>query len=152
MRKIRNLILAAALVSTAFAADIQLQLKTRTVYIVHMNNELDRHLASRLTSNKVVWVVLDPKDADAVITDRVDNEFWTWAKTVFGVAKPAATPFPAREDPRAHETRSTVFLVDPRAGVVLWSMYEPAHGNSSTALDQVALRVAKELKKSGQVN
>jgi hypothetical protein len=42
----------------------------------------------------------------------------------------------------------TVFLVDPRNGVVLWSMYEPIPDTSPKALDQAAAHVAINLKKS----
>jgi hypothetical protein len=41
-----------------------------------------------------------------------------------------------------------VFLVDPRNGVVLWSIYEPTPDTSPNALDQAAVRVAMNLKKS----
>jgi hypothetical protein len=44
--------------------------------------------------------------------------------------------------------RGTVFLVDPRNGVVLWSHYEPAAYSSPNSLDEAAERIAANLKKS----
>jgi hypothetical protein len=129
------------------------QLKTRTVYIVPMANGLDRHLASRLTSAGAVRIVLDPENADAVLTDRVDEAFWAWSNARYkrpGKASSAAFNDDDRsryERPRLGGYRGTVFLVDPRNGVVLWSIYEPTPDTSPNALDQAAVRVASNLKK-----
>jgi len=148
------LIVAIALLSSILAGgEFHLQLKTRTVYIVPMANGLDRHLASRLTSSGAVWVVLDPENADAVLTDRVDEAFWTWSNAHY---KTANKPYAALNDddrskyerPRMGGYRGTVFLVDPRNGVILWSIYEPTPDTSPNALDQAAVHVAINLKKS----
>lgn len=147
------LLILALFGSILFGGEFQLQLKTRTVYIVPMANGLDRHLASRLTSSGVVWVVLDPEKAAAVLTDRVDEAFWTWSNARY---KPLGKPSNAINDddrsryerPRASGYRGTVFLVDPRNGVVLWSIYQPTPDTSPNALDQAAVRVAITLKKS----
>jgi hypothetical protein len=134
--------------------DFHLQLKTRTVYILPMANGLDRHLASRLTSSGVVWVVLDPENAEAVLTDRVDYSFWTWSNARYKTAaKPTNTALndddrSRSERPRAGAYRGTVFLVDPRNGVVLWSIYQPTTDTSPNALDQAAVHVVINLKKS----
>ena len=130
----------------------RLQLKTHTVYIVPMANGMDRYLASRLTSTGAVWVLLDPAGADAVITDRVDEGFWAWSNAVF---KPGHEgPVPRLTDDRpgggpstAAASRGTLFLVDPRTGIVLWSIYQPPANTSPNALDQAAARVAINLKK-----
>jgi hypothetical protein len=134
--------------------EFHLQLKTRTVYIIPMANGLDRHLASRLTSSAVVWVVLDPENADAVLTDRVDQAFWAWSNAHYKSAGKPSNAAPNDEDrsryerPRAGGYRGTIFLIDPRNGVVLWSIYEPTPDTSPNALDQAAVRVAVNLKKS----
>ena len=134
-------------------SEFHLQLKTRTVYILPMANGLERHLASRLTSSDVVWVVLDPENADAVLTDKVDDAFWAWANAHFKASgKPSNAHLNVEdasiyERPRAGTYRGTVFLVDPRNGVVLWSMYQPTVDSSPNALDQAAVHVAINLKK-----
>jgi hypothetical protein len=132
----------------------RLQLKTRTVYIVPMANGLDRHLASRLTSSGVVRVVLVPESADAVFTDRVDEAFWIWSNARYKLSVDPSNAALGDDDrfryepPRMGGYRGTVFLVDPRNGVVLWSMYEPTPDTSPKALDQAAVHVAINLKKS----
>ena len=136
------------------AGEFHIQLKTRTVYILPMANGLDRHLASRLTSSGVVWVVLEPENAGAVLTDRVDDAFWSWSNARYKpTAKTSNTGFTdydrsGFERPRIGGYRGTVFLVDPRNGVVLWSIYEPAADSSPNTLDQAAVHVAVNLKKS----
>jgi hypothetical protein len=153
--KISSTILVTALLSSVLSgAQFHLQLKTRTVYIVPMANGLDRRLASRLTSSGVVWVVLDPESADAVLTDRVDEAFWAWSNARYKAASKSPNAILNDEDrsryerPRIGGYRGTVFLVDPRAGLVLWSIYEPTPSTSANALDQAAGHVAISLKKS----
>jgi hypothetical protein len=119
-----------------------------------MANGLDRYLASRLTSLGVVTVVLDPESAHAVLTDRVDGAFWAWSKARY---KPTAGPSNGwfidedrlrYERPPMGSYRGTVFLVDPRNGVVLWSHYEPTAYSSPNSLDEAAERTAVNLKRS----
>jgi hypothetical protein len=148
------LLITALLCSVSSDAEFRLQLKTRTVYILPMANGLDRHLASRLTSSGVVWVVLQPENADAVLTDRVDEAFWVWSNARYKAATKSPSVTFNDEDrsryerPRIGGYRGTVFLVDPRAGLVLWSIYEPTPKTSADALDQAAVHVAVSLKKS----
>src|SRR4051812_18373643 len=52
--------------------------RVHTVYIMAMANGLDQFLANRFTNAGVLWVVLDPAKADAILTDRLDEEFWKW--------------------------------------------------------------------------
>jgi hypothetical protein len=150
----RAVLVIALLCSAVSGRDFHLQLKTRRVYIVSMANGLDRHLASRLTSSGVVSVVLDPKNADAVLTDRVDESFWAWSNAHYRPANGAQIAALSDYDPSRYERpriggyRGTVFLVDPRAGTVLWSIYEPTPNMSANALDQAAVHVAVGLKKS----
>ena len=151
----RAILATVVLLSAVFGRDFHLQLKTRTVYIVPMANSLDRHLASRLTSAGVLWVVLDPGHADAVLTDHVDEGFWLWSTALYGSAKATNVSLNDNhfkfEHPRVGENRGTIFLVDPRTGLVLWSIYEKTQTTSPNGLDQVAERVAKNLKKSLEI-
>jgi hypothetical protein len=148
------IVMVVLLCSPLRGGEFHLQLKTRTVYIIPMANGLDRHLASRLTSSAVVWVVLDPENADAVLTDRVDQAFWAWSNAHYKSAGKPSNAVLNDDDrsrfgrPRAGASRGTIFLVDPRNGVVLWSIYEPTPDTSPNALDQAAVRVAGNLKKS----
>jgi hypothetical protein len=153
--KIRSTFLIAALLSCAVSArDFQLQLKTRNVYIVPMANGLDRHIASRLTSSGVLWVVLEPESADAVITDRVDEAFWAWSTMHYKAVGKNQNLSPHDDAPlryehlRAGGYRGTLFLVDPRNGLILWSIYEPTPNPTPNALDLAAVHIATNLKKS----
>jgi hypothetical protein len=144
----------ALLCSTVSARDFQLQLKTRTVYIVPMANGLNSHIASRLTSSGVVWVMLEPDSAEAVLTDRVDEAFWAWSTMHYKAAGRNANIALHDDDPVRFEHlsmgpyRGTLFLVDPRNGLILWSMYEPTPNTTSNALDLAAAHIAASLKKS----
>jgi len=132
------------------ASDTRVSPRFRTVYILQMSNELDQHLASRLTNGRVLSVVLDPAQADAVLTDSIDAAFWKWmqrtypAETSTSAAEHASTTVPDVPPPAGH--RGTVFLVDPRKRVVLWSTYELAKDMSPAELDRIASRVANQLK------
>jgi hypothetical protein len=108
---------------------------------------LDSYLASRFTSSNVLGVVVTPEKADAVLTDRVDDAFRAWTKAHYGSGGPTA-PSAAYQRARPGLNPGTLFLVNPKTGTVLWSTYEPVYRTSPTALDQVALQVAKRLQQS----
>jgi hypothetical protein len=113
-----------------------------------MTNSMDQNLASRLTSGRVLWVVLDPSNADAVLTDNVDESFWQWLGRAYpGTAK--ATPSGTANDAsRAQSAKhaGTVFLVDPRRRLVLWSVYDAPKSSAPNDLDRSALRITNQLK------
>lgn len=137
--------------AAAFPAANQAQLspRFRTVYLLSMANSLDQNLASRLTSSHVLWVVLQPSSADAVMTDSLDDEFWTWLDHNYPSPADAASGYRGPTyrtgySPVRH--RGTIFLVDPRKRVVLWSTYEPTKDSSSASLDRSASRITNQLK------
>jgi len=122
-----------------------------------MSNALDQHLASRLTSAHVLWVVLEPKSADAVLTDTLDDSFWSWLEKTYPPASSAGAagaPAPSgvragglrREVEAGTRQRGTVFLVDPRTRLVLWSTYELPRNASPAELDRAATRITNQLK------
>ena len=154
MRILSTFLTVALLCLTVSAGELQQRLKSRTVYIVPMANGLNSHIASRLTSSGVVWVVLEPESAEAVLTDRVDEAFWAWSNTHYKAAGKNSNVALHDDDPLRFEHlsrgpyRGTLFLVDPRNGLVLWSMYVPTPNTASNALDLAAAHVAASLKKS----
>jgi len=154
MRILSTFLTVALLCLTVSAGELQQRLKTRTVYIVPMANGLNSHIASRLTSSGVVWVVLEPESAEAVLTDRVDEAFWAWSTMHYKAAGKNSNVALRDDDPLRFEHlsrgpyRGTLFLVDPRNGLVLWSMYVPTPNTASNALDLAAAHVAASLKKS----
>jgi hypothetical protein len=134
------------------AADARLSPKFNTVYILEMSNGLDQHLANRLTGERVLWVVLEPLRADAILTESLDQPFWTWLARTYPSPPGASAPpgghgSPARRDPLSNSRQpGMVFLVDPRAKVVLWSAWERPRGPSPDELEHSAERITNHLK------
>ena len=151
------IILLALFCGRVFGDEALLSPRFRTVYVVSMNNALDQHLATRLTSGRVLWVVLDPASADAVLTDNVDRTFWDWLERTYPSSS-APPPSPASAsgsnvggayrggNVSAAVYRGTIFLVDPRRRLVLWSTYELPKNSSPSEMDRSATRVANQLK------
>ena len=139
---------------TVSARDFQLRLKTRTVFIVPMANGLNSYIASRLTRSGVVWVVLEPESAEAVLTDRVDEAFWAWSTMHYKAAAKNSNVTINDDDPLRFKHlsmgpyRGTVFLVDPRNGLIFWSMYEPTPNTTTNSLNLAAAHIAASLKKT----
>ena len=145
----------ALLCGQSFAQDHRLSPRFRTTYIAPMSSGLDQHLASRLTSAHVLWIVLEPGSADAVLTDSVDESFWAWLARTYPAAQGASAGVrgsgyqgdnPALGNPSGGKNRGTVFLVDPRRRVVLWSCYELPKNSSSVELDRSAARITNQLR------
>lgn len=146
--RVSALILAALAGGFALGANNpQISPRFRTVYITPMSSALDQHLASRLTSNRVMWVVLDPSNADAVLTDNLDESFWEWLSRNY----PAAAGDENRAalgsgNPPFGKHRGTIFLVDPRRRIVLWSTYELPKDSTPNELDRAATRITNQLR------
>jgi len=126
-----------------------------------MAGGLDQYLAAWLTHDHVLEVVADPKLADAVITDTLGEPF---EQKMAQIRPPAAAPDGKDKDkdkdradssPMVHTFRSgsskgTVFLVDAKTRVVVWSDYEKApRSTTNENLNREAKRVAKKLADSG---
>ena len=124
----------------------------RTVYILEMSNGLDQHLANRLTGSRVMWVVLEPKRADAVLTESLDESFWSW------LAQDLSSRLPAQR--RRRRSRAGIRKNAARQlqtsghglpggsarQVVLWSAWENPKNPSPVELGHSAERIANQLK------
>jgi hypothetical protein len=144
-----GLAVAALLCASLCADDAHLSPRFRTVYILSMSNALDQHLASRLSSAHVLWVVLDPAGADAVMTDSLDEAFWTWLQRTYPAhgASIGDRPRSSLNDaPPSAPYRGTIFLVDPRKRLVLWSAYEFPKDVTPADMDRAAIRIVNQLK------
>jgi len=134
------------------AADARLSPRFNTVYVLEMSNGLDQHLANRLTGERVLWVVLEPNRADAVLTESLDEWFWTWLAKNYPPAPgapvtPGGRASPSRRSPLANSRRpGMVFLVDPRSKVVLWSAWGHPRGSSPDEQERSADRIIDQLK------
>ena len=166
--RIQTLIPIAALLLCAplIAVDGKLSPRFRTVYVLEMTNGLDQYLSNRLTSSRVMWVVLEPTSADAVLTESLDEPFWGWLARTYPRPAGATTPTtaangtenapPESPDGRGPATAKQpmvsskrpgmVFLVDPRRRVVLWSAWENPKNPSAIELGHSAERIANQLK------
>jgi hypothetical protein len=114
-----------------------------------MANEMDQHLASRLTSTRTLWVVLDPASADAIMTDSLDDNFWNWLARTYPTPKDATAnraPADRAGSQTAPRHRGTVFLVDPKTRLVLWSTYDLPKNFSPGEMDRVAAHINSQLK------
>jgi hypothetical protein len=137
----------ALLCSPAQSDDYRDLKQVKTVYILGMTNGLDQFLANRLTNSGAIWVVLDPINADAILTDRLDEDFWRWLTQRYPRISANSTTH-KQSDLRSSAHRippGTVFLVDPRTRLVLWSAFESVTKPTAAALDQAAGRYTKRL-------
>jgi hypothetical protein len=139
-----------ALCCALAAGQTRLSPRYQTVYVVSMANSLDQHIASRLTSGRVLWVVLQPSSADAVLTDSVDDNFWSWLDRTYPPAKTESNIRTAADSrtayPSSNNHRGTIFLIDPRTRLVLWSIYELPKSSTPAELDRSATRITNQLK------
>jgi hypothetical protein len=144
-------VVALSVCAFVYGQEARLSPRFQTVYIVEMANSFDQHLASRLTAGHVLWVVLDPRSADAVITESLDENFVSWMQRTYAPA--SGTPsnetsasMLRRSAAVSERSRGTVFLVDPRRRLVLWSAVELRKDTSSVEADRAAIRLANDLK------
>lgn len=150
--------------------------RVHTVYLLPMTNGIDQYLANRLTNLGVFQVVTDPHKADAVFTDRLGDAFesrlreWFPEPPVPSEKKPAVQPAkpegaapsaktekpePAAQDVKGdtgpmyssfRRAKGTVFLVDPRTRVVLWSIYAQPKSSVAAEMDRTAERITREIR------
>ncbi|MGC9971197.1 MAG: hypothetical protein ABSE56_11470 [Bryobacteraceae bacterium] len=168
-------VLLSGFFALASSASAQLA-NVHSVYLLPMGGGLDQHLANRITGAGLFQVVTDPKKADAVFTDRLGEGLETRLSELYPApeppkpqpeapkAKPAAgkTDEEAKPEPEAEakpkETpvlrpsafgsgKGTIFLVDPRSHVVLWSFYEKPKNTSSPELDRTAGHIVERLRR-----
>jgi len=145
--------------------------RVHSVYIMPMARGLDQHLANRLTGEHVFHVVTDPKQADAIFSDRIGEAFQTELTRM--LPRPPA-PKPEKVEPAKKvdveapaklitETenkldnpalssafgrgKGTLFLVDPKSSQVLWSAYQDSPASDGRTLDRTAGEIVSRLKK-----
>jgi hypothetical protein len=136
-----------------------------TVYILPMAGGLDQYLAEWLTREHVLMVVTDPKAADAVLTDRLGDAFEQKMAEIRPPVKDKDRDTDKDSDKdkdkadktggavtahnafRTTASRGTIFLVDSKSRVVLWSDHEnpPGYATDRT-LNREAERIVKKLQ------
>ena len=148
----------------------------RTIYIMPMRHGLDQYLANQLTRENLVEVIADPARADAIFTDGLGETFEQQLEKPHPTPKPAPPKAEAKtgesgadsgkeqadkdkksgpnmySDPEPPHVstfgrgKGTLFLVDARSRVVLWSVYEKPVTSTPRNLDGTAKRVVNQLK------
>jgi hypothetical protein len=138
----------------------------KTVYFWPMRHSLDQYLAEQLTAGGPFQVVVDPKLADAIVTERIDAPFLKAMDELFTVPGQAAksedstasssTDGGSVEDglqaPRPTnrplaQPSGTVFLVHASSRKVLWSTFINQKDFAPKKLHQQAKDVVGRLKK-----
>jgi hypothetical protein len=164
--------IAAVLLSgfLALASTAKAQLaNVHSVYVLPMGSGLDQHLANRITNAGLFQVVTDPKKADAVLADRIGTGLEERLAELYPEPQaPKPQPAPAKTGEEAKpetppeiklkeasappaaasgRSKGTIFLIDPRSRVVLWSLYEQPKDTSSAELDRTAGRIVARLQR-----
>ena len=124
----------AALAATSAFATVNPQLhQVKRVYILAMSAGMDQFLANQLAKSGVFEVVTDPKRADAIITDRVDESFEDKLDQLYPPPKPkkeekAAETKPAETDDSGQDKPQNLrdATADKLAGLDLSGGYRPS--------------------------
>ena len=145
MKMFAFLLCAAAAVS---AADLN---EIKTVYLLPMSGGLDQYLAVRLAAGGVVQVVTDPDKADAVFTDRIGSNFEQSLTDLYGAK---AKDNGSKGDDLEKSTmqplsrgKGSLFLVDRKSRVVVWSMYAMPKSSQADEMNKLAEKIAAKLEK-----
>ena len=150
------------------ASDFSQLSRVRSVYIWPMYDSFDQYLAEQIAEEDVFEVVVDPKLASAVLTDRIDAPFLEALEEFF----PLQEPDEAEQDEAEEEEESasadsieagvqlrrpanralsrpkgTLFLVDVSSRRVLWSTFLKEFQPSPNKLHGQARDVVVRLKK-----
>jgi hypothetical protein len=164
MKLFCGLVLGAAVLALA-AVNPQLK-QVNTVYILAMTGGMDQFLANQITASGVFQVVTDPKNADAIITDRLGESFESKLKELYPPPAPPAPAPPADDDKQKADGKKNaldlgagaqrvnsgargkgnLFIVDRKSRNVLWSVFEPPKDTTPGELSKTAEKVVKRLK------
>jgi hypothetical protein len=157
----------------ALAGDLS---QVHKVYILSMAGGLDMHIANRLTEGHVLQVVTDPKDADAILTDKIGPGFEDRMTDLYPPPEP---PKPAPKEKEKDKDKDkepatssglpgmgepsnklpklvsnfgggkgTVFLVSVKSREVLWSTYAKPKDARGEQMEKTAGKICTDLKKS----
>ena len=152
LMRLQTIVCTTVFGAALLAGDARLSPRYETTYVSAMPHGLDQYVASRLTKDHVLWVVLEPESADSVLTDTLDNAFWQWLARTYPPANTAAaangqrTSAVPRDLQGSNAHKGTMFLVDPRRRLVIWSTYALPKNSSPAALDRTATEVTNQLR------
>jgi hypothetical protein len=142
---------SASLVPQLAAAQLK---DVKSVYLYPMPGGFEQILASRIVTDHVYNVVSDPKLADAIFTDQI-NDFFLYKLDHIQTPPPpvnnsgSTSTMTADTTPHASSFtrgRGTLFLVDAKSKQVVWSIYAKPADNSSATLNKTAIKVVNQLE------
>jgi hypothetical protein len=145
--------LLAASLMTFGAAGANLT-DVKSVYLLPMLGGLDQFLAIRLTTGGILQVVTDPKQADAIFTDRIGaNLNETLADLYDEKPKHTDKDDPTTDVPKVTPQpivrgRGNIFLIDRKTRAVLWGDFEKPRGVTPDDVRRVANQIAGKIEKS----
>ena len=140
--------------------------RVQKVYLWPMSDSLDQFLAEQVATEGVFDVVIDPKRAQAILTDRISSKFLDGMEELFPT--PEEIPEADKEEEEADDPASAlagayrverspfysasraegaVFLVDVRTREVLWSTFLKGYDTTPKAMHRQARMVVMRLKK-----
>ena len=141
--------------------------RVQKVYLWPMSDSLDQFLAEQVATEGVFDVVVDPKRAQAILTDRISSKFLEGMEELFPTPEEMAEAEKEEEegadDPAsaltgtyrverspiysASRAEGAVFLVDVRTREVLWSTFLKGYDTTPKAMHRQARMVVMRLKK-----
>ena len=107
----------------------------------------------RLTGGATFQVVIDPKKADAIFTDRIGTGFEKSLQDLVAPPKAkddgklASADFTQATSQSFSRGKGSLFLVDRQSHVVVWSIYAKPKNNESEELNRLAAKIADQLGK-----
>ena len=140
--------------------------RVQKVYLWPMSDSLDQFLAEQVATEGVFDVVVDPKRAQAILTDRISSKFLEGMEELFPTPEEIAEATKEEEgadDPgsalagayrverspiySASRAEGAVFLVDVSTREVLWSTFLKGYDTTPKAMHRQARMVVMRLKK-----
>jgi hypothetical protein len=143
--------------------------RVKRIYVLPMGGGLDQYLANKISEKGKFEIVTDPKAADALLTDRVGENFERKYSELYPPPPPPEPKVDEKDKDKKSDRsdkgllgekyqppvssfargRGNVFLVDRTTKLVIWSTYRKPKNSSADAMNQVAAKIAKEL--SGEI-
>ena len=119
----------------------------RSVYIMPMAGGWDQYLAGQIAREHVMQVVADPKIADVVMTDSLNETLTQTLAKLHPKEDRDAADVEVPHTFHKSGSKGTLFLVDAKSRQVIWSDYEkPARNVSAGRLNRAAERVVKKMQ------
>jgi len=155
------------LVCFATLAQAQMPSNSGPVYFWPMTSAFDQYLAQEASVGGLLNVTVDPKNASAVMTDRIDGKFLKGMDEIFPLPEPEEEKVENAEDAEEElssdsiegdfnlqrpanlpvgRPRGTLFLVDVKTRNVLWSTFLKEFDATPNKLQRQARTVIEKLK------